>query len=80
MIIESEYTNIPKIYKRRTIDLIMYGFVSGMKSAMPSMSTRDCLRMFYNKCKLTEDDYAMETARVIYHVMEKEYIEKGENK
>lgn len=72
---DSEYINIPKIYKRNTTDLLLFGYVSGIKTAMPSMTVRDCIKLFQDEFNLTEDDYPLETARFYYYSMLKEFKE-----
>jgi hypothetical protein len=71
---------IPKLYKRTALDLLMFGFVNGMKTALPSMTTKACLAMFQKKIILTEDEYPLDCARVTYQRMQNEYIDLKKTK
>lgn len=67
--------SIPKIYRRSSLDMLMFGFVEGMKAALPSLTIQECLIMFQKKTNLSDDQYPLESARTIYNRMQKEYIQ-----
>lgn len=73
MLHKNEYINIPKLYKRQSLDLLMFGFVMGMQTALPSLSLRDCIVMFKKCHNLSEDDLPYSGARVSYYRMLKEF-------
>jgi hypothetical protein len=71
----NEYINMPKLYKRQALDLMMFGFVNGMQSALPSMSLKNCLVYFQKRHNLSEDDYNLDSARITYYRMQKDFKE-----
>lgn len=79
--IENEHISIsiPKIYKRKAIDLLMFGFVQGMKAALPSLTIQECLVMFQKKVDVCDYKYPLESARTVYNRMQKEYTENITN-
>ena len=64
--------DIPKLYKRTALDLIMYGYVRGLRKALPSMTIEKCLILFQKENCLSEDQYPIRSARVVYQRMQKE--------
>lgn len=72
---EDQFKSIPRIYKRQALDLMLFSFVNGMKAAMPSLQTRDCIRIFIHEHNLSGDDYSLEGARVKYYSMLKDFSE-----
>lgn len=57
---------IPAFYKKNAVDLMMFGFVRGVKHTLPSMdrdsATNRCVESFLKEFGLTEDDYPIESA------------------
>jgi hypothetical protein len=70
---DSEYVNLPRLYKRQAIDLLMFGFVTGMRSALPMVTLDDSLSYFMQKHNLSEEEYSYSGARSTYYRMEKEF-------
>lgn len=64
--------SIPKLHKRIAMDILMFGFIEGMKAALPSMTVKDCLIMFQKKNNLSETEFPLDSARVTYQRMLKE--------
>ena len=69
--------SVPKMYRRNSLDLIMFGFVEGMKAALPSLTIQECLIMFQRKASLSDNEYPLESARMAYYRMQKEYTESN---
>jgi len=67
--------SIPKLYKRKAIDLLMFGFVEGMKAALPSLTIQECLIQFQRRTRLSDNQYPLESARTVYNRMQKEYTQ-----
>lgn len=64
--------DIPKLYRRTALDLIMYGYVRGVKRALPSMTIEKSLLLFQKENHLSEDQYPIRSARITYQRMQKE--------
>lgn len=67
--------SVPKLYRRKAVDLFMFGFVEGMKSALPSLTIQECLIQFQRRTRLSDNQYPLESARTVYNRMQKEYTE-----
>lgn len=67
--------SVPKLYKRKAIDLLMFGFVEGMKAALPSLTIQECIIMFQKKINVCDNQYPVESARTVYNRMQKEYTQ-----
>lgn len=67
-------TQIPKFCHRRTLDVLMFGYVEGVRSVFPTVSVNDALVLFQGHYRLTEEDYSISTARVTYYRMIKEVV------
>jgi hypothetical protein len=65
--------SIPKMYRRKALDLLMFGFIEGMKSAMPTLTIQECIIMFNKKIDTRNEDYSIEVNRTTYNRMKKEY-------
>lgn len=66
--------DIPKFHRRKAFDLMMFGYVEGVKAALPTLSVMECLIMFARSNNLTEEEYPLESARSTYNRMKKEYL------
>lgn len=71
--------SIPKIYKRSALDLLMFGFVQGMKTGLPTLSTQECLILFHKKTGTNDTTYPIDSAKVIYNRMQDEFNHKETN-
>jgi hypothetical protein len=65
----NEFIDLPKIYKRQAVDLLMFGFVNGVLSALPMVTIKDAIFLFMQKHKITEDHYDYGSARSRYYRM-----------
>ena len=71
--------NIPRLYKWESLDLIMFGYVQGLRYALPSLTVPIAITQFLKNFGLSEDQYPFEYAyqsyrRVIISLVE---IEDG---
>ena len=64
--------SVPKLYRKTALDMIMFGFINGMKKALPSMTVKDCILMFQKENDLSEDEFPLHSARVTYQRMQNE--------
>lgn len=68
--------SINSFYKKRAIDLLMYGFVQGFVTALPNVSIKQAVCVFLKVYNLSEDDYPYETAVKNYSIVNKDFIWK----
>lgn len=59
--------NIDRFYKFQTFDHIMFGYVQGLRKALPSMSVSDAIKQFLKSFDIQEDDYCYDAARQTYY-------------
>jgi len=72
--------NVPKFYKFQALDHIQFGFVQGLRKALPGMKVTQALQIFLDAFQIEEDDYCFDTAKHTYYRMLSsitEPIEKG---
>ena len=50
------------MYKIQALDNIMFGYVLGMRNALPSLSVDRCVDSFMEMLGLSEDDYSKDSA------------------
>ncbi len=65
--------DIPRLYKRAAEDLLMYGYVSGMRRALPDVSTKKAIEMFLKDFGLEEHQYSYECAYTTFGRLQKEH-------
>jgi hypothetical protein len=66
---------VPKLYKRNALDLMMFGFIEGVKTAMPTLTIQQCIILFNKKINTPNEDYSIEVDRNKYNRMKNEYYE-----
>ena len=69
--------SIPKFYKRSALDHLMFGFVQGVRTALPTLSIRECLVLFHKKTGEDDYSYPIESAKSAYTRMQQEFLQKG---
>lgn len=69
--------DIPTLYKKQAIDLILFGYVCGMTRAMPAMSAVEAIQMFLDDNSISEDEYPKQSAQVAFYRMRAEFVKKG---
>jgi hypothetical protein len=55
-------SDVPRLYKVQALDNIMFGYVLGMKTALPSLSIERCVDSFMQEFDLSEDEYSRDSA------------------
>lgn len=74
------FLNIPLLYQRQCLDHILFGYINGIRKAMPSTSVKECVEYFMEDNNLCEEDFPLETACMTYWRMQKEYYESLRSK
>lgn len=59
--------NVQKFYRFQTFDHIMFGYVQGLRKALPSMTLSDAILMFLDSFEIQEDNYCFDTAKQTYY-------------
>ena len=65
---------IPNIYRRFGIDLMLYVYVQCMTKHLPGVPLKEAVEWFMKDYELEEDDFGEETARAKYHRLRKELL------
>ena len=66
---------IPAIYKRTSLSLLMYGFVTGARAALHTITVANAIRMFMDEYGLTDDTYNFDSAMNTYFRIQRDIIE-----
>lgn len=61
------FTDINKFYRWQTFDHICFGYVQGLRTALPSMTTTDAIKQFLIAFDLCEEVYCFENAKAAYY-------------
>ncbi len=67
------FFEVPSLYKRQCLDHILFGYVHGIRRAMPSVTVQKCIIMFLEDNEIHEEDWPVETAEQTYYRMKNEY-------
>lgn len=59
--------NIPRLYKWQSLDMICFGYVQGLRTALPAMSVTQAIKMFLDAFELCEDTYCFDNAKAGYY-------------
>lgn len=70
---------IDKFYKRNTFHHILYGFINGIQSAIPSITRKESAEMFKVRFKLYKD-CSVEHLLVTYERINKDLIDAEKQK
>lgn len=65
--VKGYFNNIPKFYRWQTFDHICFGYVVGLRTALPTMSITEAITQFLEDFGLCEDEYCFESARAAYY-------------
>lgn len=57
------FSNIPRFYRWQTFDHICFGYVQGLRTAVPTMSTTAAIKIFLERFDLCEEVYCFENAK-----------------
>ena len=66
--------DIPSLYKKSAEDLLMFGWIYGQKQIVPSVSIKKSIELFMNFCNLSEDEFSVESAEIIFNRMNKQFL------
>jgi len=69
------FFDIPRFYRWQTFDYLCFGYVNGLRTAVPSMTTVASITRFLSDFDLCEDQYCWETARMSYQRIRVSYKE-----
>jgi len=61
---------VPAIFRYSALNLIMFGYVRGVRETLHTITIKDALRMFMASVELTEDEFNIDSAKVIYNDMQ----------
>jgi hypothetical protein len=64
---------IQAFYKKNAIDLVMFGYVLGMRRGLPAVNINKSIELFLDEFGLSEDDYPLRSAIVTYERILKDY-------
>ena len=65
---------IPKLYRRSALNLLMYGFVTGVRATLHTVNVKQAIFMFMEAYAIDDDDFNVDSAMVIYNRMQKEFL------
>jgi hypothetical protein len=65
---------IPNLYKRQAIHLLLYGFISGVQWTMPSLTKKEAAEMFLKRFTIAKDDISIEDIITTYNRIHKDAI------
>ena len=69
-------SNIAKLYKRNTLNLLMFGYVRGVRNTLHTITIEAALEMFRDDMKIDPDDFNAASMATIYNRMTKELLDK----
>ena len=58
---------IPALYRRKTMDVFMFGYVSGIIDTLDSVSIKQAITIFLYRHNISEDDFNFDTAIQCYY-------------
>lgn len=64
--------SIPALYRRTALSQLMFGFVTGCRNTLHTITIHDAILMFMDVYGLSPDEYNVDSAKVIYNRMSKE--------
>ena len=71
---------VPKIYKRRFQDALLYGFIRGQITVLNQITIEKSIFCFYKEFDINEDDYPLSACKTTYNRMMKEFYENEKKK
>ncbi len=61
---------VPAIFRYNTLNALMFGYVRGVRETLHTVTIEAALYMFMDSVGLTEDDFNIDSAKVIYNDMQ----------
>lgn len=71
--------DIENLYKRQTIHLLLYGFMTGVQWALPNTNRKEAAQAFLHKYNLM-DNYSVEDILTTYHRINTDLINASKEK
>tara|TARA_R110000787_G_scaffold97665_4_gene201312 strand:+ start:11330 stop:11563 length:234 start_codon:yes stop_codon:yes gene_type:complete len=68
--------SVPKIYQRTALSLMLFGYVTGVRATLHTVTLDQAVNMFIESYGLDEDDYNTESAKNNFNRMQKEFLTK----
>jgi hypothetical protein len=68
---------IENFYKKKTIDIMMFAWVSCLEKNLPAVSQAKAIENFLAYMRLSEDDYPFDSAKVIYSQIKQDFLWSG---
>ena len=59
--------NIERFYRWQTFDHIMFGYVQGLRKALPGMKISEAILLFLESFGIEEDNYCFDAAKQTYY-------------
>jgi len=69
---------IDRFYRFQTFDHIMFGYVQGLRKALPGIKIAQAIRLFLDSFQIDEDTYCFYTATQTYYRILNAIIESPE--
>lgn len=66
---------IPRIYQRCALDLMMFGYVCGVRNTLHTITIPQAILMFIEEYEIEIEDFNTKSALVIFNRMQKEMID-----
>lgn len=63
----SYLVSVEKFYRYQTFDHIAFGYISGLRKALPSMSLVEAMELFLITFEFDEESYCIENLRQSYY-------------
>ena len=67
---------VPSIFRRNALDHLMFGYVQGVRKAIPSTQIMEAIQLFMCDYDLSEDDYSSYSAMTTFCRMQKDFFNK----
>lgn len=65
--------NIDAFYKKKCIDTMMFGWVTGITTALPAVHIPQAIEMFKKWVDLSEEDYPTRSAEINYSRIKQDF-------
>lgn len=76
----AESSLLTAFQRRDTVDKLMFGWVQGMQRALPGVGVEKALALFAKEYHLSEADFNVESQRIRYQRMVKEFWDDRKTK
>ncbi len=66
--------SIPALYKRSALNHLMFGFVTGVRATLHTVTIKEAVYMFMDAYGLSHEDYNSDSALITFNRMQKELL------